>query len=81
MELITKSARFVTHCWINRQAVKLHPLCAAANGEARITAMTTLLGKTEDELIEFAKQFGEPAFRGKQLYQWIYARRAVVSRR
>jgi 23S rRNA (adenine2503-C2)-methyltransferase len=40
--------------------------------------MTTLLGKTEDELIEFAKQLGEPPFRGKQLYQWIYARRAVA---
>ncbi|MEK7833941.1 MAG: 23S rRNA (adenine(2503)-C(2))-methyltransferase RlmN [Acidobacteriota bacterium] len=39
--------------------------------------MTTLLGKTEDELIEFARQLGEAPFRGKQLYQWIYVRRAM----
>lgn len=39
--------------------------------------MTTLLGKTEDELIEFARALGEATFRGKQIYQWIYARRAL----
>ncbi|MGH9801986.1 MAG: 23S rRNA (adenine(2503)-C(2))-methyltransferase RlmN [Blastocatellia bacterium] len=39
--------------------------------------MTNLLGKTEDELIEFARQLGEAPFRGKQLYRWIYARRAL----
>ncbi|MBP6820320.1 MAG: 23S rRNA (adenine(2503)-C(2))-methyltransferase RlmN [Acidobacteria bacterium] len=39
--------------------------------------MTPLLGKTEDELIEFARQLGEAPFRGKQLYRWIYARRAM----
>ena len=39
--------------------------------------MTTLLGKTEDELIEFARELGEAPFRGKQIYQWIYARRAL----
>src|SRR5215210_6996757 len=39
--------------------------------------MTTLLGKTEEELIEFVKELGEPAFRGRQIYQWIYARRAM----
>jgi 23S rRNA (adenine2503-C2)-methyltransferase len=39
--------------------------------------MTTLLGKTEEELIEFVTALGEPAFRGRQLYQWIYARRAL----
>jgi len=37
--------------------------------------MISLLGKTEAELIEFATNLGEPAFRGRQLYQWIYARR------
>ncbi len=39
--------------------------------------MTSILGKTEDELIEFSRQLGEAPFRGKQLYQWIYARRAL----
>src|SRR5262245_44151122 len=37
--------------------------------------MTTLLGKTEDELVEFAREIGEAAFRGKQLYRAIYGRR------
>lgn len=39
--------------------------------------MISLLGKTEAELIEFATNLGEAAFRGRQLYQWIYARRAL----
>jgi len=39
--------------------------------------MITLLGKTEDELIEFAKEQGEVPFRGKQLYQAIYGRRVL----
>lgn len=39
--------------------------------------MTTLLGKTEKELIEFVTELGEAPFRGRQLYQWIYARRAT----
>jgi 23S rRNA (adenine2503-C2)-methyltransferase len=39
--------------------------------------MMTLLGKTEDELIELAKGLGEAPFRGKQLYQAIYGRRLL----
>ncbi len=39
--------------------------------------MTVLLGKTEEELIEFARQLGEAPFRGKQLYQSIYGRRVL----
>ena len=39
--------------------------------------METLLGKTEEELIEFARALGEAPFRGKQLYQAIYARRVL----
>src|SRR5262249_50234187 len=38
---------------------------------------TLLLGKTEEELIEFATQHGEAPFRGKQLYHSIYARRLL----
>lgn len=36
-----------------------------------------LLGKTEDELVEFAREIGEASFRGKQLYHAIYGRRAL----
>src|SRR5215813_14032265 len=39
--------------------------------------MTTLLGKTEDELMEFAEGIGEARFRGKQIYRAIYGRRAL----
>src|SRR5262245_66371772 len=39
--------------------------------------MTTLLGKTEDELVDFAREIGEAPFRGKQIYQAIYGRRAL----
>lgn len=33
-----------------------------------------LLGKTLAELTEWVKSQGQPAYRGKQLYDWIYAR-------
>jgi len=36
-----------------------------------------LLGKDSTELEEFAIQFGEPAFRGRQLYCWLYTKRAA----
>jgi len=39
--------------------------------------MTLLLGKTEPELIEFSNESGEASFRGKQIYQAIYARRII----
>lgn len=39
--------------------------------------MNVLLGKTQDEMIEFAKELGEEPFRGKQLYQAIYRRRVL----
>ena len=39
--------------------------------------MTMLLGKTEDELMEFAEGIGEARFRGKQIYQAIYGRREL----
>ncbi len=39
--------------------------------------MELFLGKTEDELIEFASSLGEAPFRGKQLYQAIYDRRVL----
>src|SRR5215468_10740255 len=39
--------------------------------------MTMLLGKTEDELMEFVEGIGAARFRGKQIYQAIYGRRAL----
>ncbi len=39
--------------------------------------MELLLGKTESELIEYARTSDEAAFRGKQLYRAIYARRLL----
>jgi len=39
--------------------------------------MSLLLGKTEAELIDFARGLGEAPFRGKQLYRAIYRRRVA----
>ncbi len=39
--------------------------------------MTSLLGKTEDELMRFVEAIGEAPFRGKQLYTAVYARRVT----
>jgi 23S rRNA (adenine2503-C2)-methyltransferase len=49
-----------------------------AAGELKLKRMDLLLGKTEDELIEFARALGEAPFRGKQLYQAIYRRRVMA---
>lgn len=35
-----------------------------------------LIGMTLDELASFVAELGEPAFRARQLYNWLYARRA-----
>ncbi|WP_088894044.1 23S rRNA (adenine(2503)-C(2))-methyltransferase RlmN [Leptolyngbya ohadii] len=37
-----------------------------------IAANRPLLGMTQAELTEWVQQQGQPAYRGKQLYQWIY---------
>ncbi|HTO94620.1 MAG TPA: 23S rRNA (adenine(2503)-C(2))-methyltransferase RlmN [Bacteroidota bacterium] len=37
---------------------------------------TNLLGMTRDELSAFVRETGESAYRGGQLYQWLYARGA-----
>jgi 23S rRNA (adenine2503-C2)-methyltransferase len=37
---------------------------------------TTLIGLTRNELESFAQSLGEPAYRGRQLFHWLYARRA-----
>ncbi len=39
--------------------------------------MDLWLGKTEDELVSFAEQLGEAPYRGKQIYQSVYARRVI----
>lgn len=36
-----------------------------------------LLGKTEEELMEWAREIGEAPFRGRQIYRAIYGRRAL----
>ncbi|MGF1587910.1 MAG: 23S rRNA (adenine(2503)-C(2))-methyltransferase RlmN [Pleurocapsa sp.] len=35
-----------------------------------------LLGKSLEELTEWVQQQGQPAYRGKQLYQWLYQKEA-----
>jgi len=38
--------------------------------------MQTLLGRTTEELEQMAREMGQPAYRGRQLAQWIYRRGA-----
>jgi 23S rRNA (adenine2503-C2)-methyltransferase len=38
--------------------------------------MHHLLGKTTQELTEFVKEIGQPAFRGRQIATWLYQRQA-----
>ncbi|HEY9906361.1 MAG TPA: 23S rRNA (adenine(2503)-C(2))-methyltransferase RlmN [Thermosynechococcaceae cyanobacterium] len=40
------------------------------------TQTTPLLGKSQAELTEWVQQQGQPAYRGKQLHDWIYAKGA-----
>lgn len=37
--------------------------------------MENLFGKTREECIAVMKELGEPAFRGRQLYSWLYEKR------
>ena len=39
--------------------------------------LPVLLGKDQAALVDIAKQAGHPAFRGKQLYQWLYRHAAL----
>ena len=38
----------------------------------QLTKQDVLLGKSVAELTEWVQQQGQPAYRGKQLYQWLY---------
>lgn len=55
--------------WLRR--LKLHPQ------GYMLLKKKILIGLTRDELESFAREHGQQAFRGRQLYSWIYQRRAV----
>jgi 23S rRNA (adenine2503-C2)-methyltransferase len=40
--------------------------------------MNTLIGKTTEELAQLAQEMGEPAYRGRQLAQWLYKKNAAT---
>lgn len=42
----------------------------------KLTQSDVLLGKSLDELTAWVQQQGQPAYRGKQLYQWLYQKGA-----
>jgi 23S rRNA (adenine2503-C2)-methyltransferase len=55
------------------------PLLAMLSGETAIAAAPSrqfLLGCDREELEQFAKQLGEPVYRGRQLARWLYRRGA-----
>ncbi|MGE5454479.1 MAG: 23S rRNA (adenine(2503)-C(2))-methyltransferase RlmN, partial [Methylocystaceae bacterium] len=37
-----------------------------------MTGRTELLGISRDDLISYLESIGQPAFRGRQIYSWIY---------
>ncbi|GBF82420.1 23S rRNA (adenine(2503)-C(2))-methyltransferase RlmN [Aphanothece sacrum] len=41
-----------------------------------VLTQETLLGKSLDELTQWVQQQGQPAYRGKQLHQWLYEKGA-----
>lgn len=43
---------------------------------AKLDEKRLLAGMTKEELEEFVVSIGEPRYRGRQLYEWMYARRA-----
>jgi 23S rRNA (adenine2503-C2)-methyltransferase len=51
--------------------------CAGQGAKLEFIGMETLLGKTERELEELATKLGEAPYRGRQIYQAIYDRRAT----
>ena len=46
-------------------------------GESQKTARMDLLGKSREELCEFAVETGQPKYRGEQLYHALYAERRL----
>jgi 23S rRNA (adenine2503-C2)-methyltransferase len=52
--------------------VNQSPISAATSPEAR----APLLGRSQAALTEWVQQQGQPAYRGKQLHQWIYTQGA-----
>ncbi|MGO1119346.1 23S rRNA (adenine(2503)-C(2))-methyltransferase RlmN [Rhodovibrionaceae bacterium A322] len=50
------------------------PLPDSQPAETSAQARTNLIGLTRDELAAEIKQLGEPAFRAKQLWHWLYHR-------
>lgn len=41
------------------------------------TGKTNLLGLTETQLAEFVEDIGEPGYRGRQIFEWLYQRQAT----
>ena len=56
---------------------QISPLLQLSSALRYNPRVNILLGKTEREMVEFAQLLGEKPFRGKQLYQSIYARRLL----
>ncbi|KAJ2492303.1 hypothetical protein IWW37_001615 [Coemansia sp. RSA 2050] len=50
--------------------------CTASSTEAE--ARSNLFGKSKSDLVKIAEDMGQPAFRGKQVYEWIYSKGATL---
>ena len=43
-------------------------------GDSPVREITDLKGMSEEEIIGFCLEAGEPAYRGRQIFSWIYAK-------
>src|SRR5438034_1091786 len=52
------------------------PISLEVDGATKGSVRSPLLGRTTEELEELMRELGEPAYRGRQLAQWMYRRGA-----
>ncbi|KAJ2679852.1 hypothetical protein IWW39_006460, partial [Coemansia spiralis] len=53
---------------------RLYSTAGSTGAEARLN----LFGKSKSDLVKIAEDMGQPAFRGKQVYEWIYSKGATL---
>ncbi|KAJ2423411.1 hypothetical protein GGF41_003151, partial [Coemansia sp. RSA 2531] len=53
---------------------RIYSTASSAGTEAR----SNLFGKPKSDIVKIVEEMGQPAFRGKQIYEWIYSKGATL---
>ncbi|KAJ2253715.1 hypothetical protein GGI13_002551 [Coemansia sp. RSA 455] len=53
---------------------RMYSTASSAGTEAR----SNLFGKSKSDIVKIVEEMGQPAFRGKQIYEWIYSKGATL---